>query len=93
MKIGPIPGVGLENYKKTNLRPIRAEKAPFTPDTLEISGESRLFAQALKAAMESPADRMDKVSVIKQQIADGSYSPDSAAIAEKMLMGVVKPKM
>ncbi len=92
MKIGSIPGVGLGNYKNTKIHPAKTEVTSLTPDTLEISESSRLFSQALKVAMETPVDRVDKIASLKGQIADGSYSVNSMAVADRMLNGVIGPE-
>ena len=92
MNIRPVSGVGLEGYKTAGLRPVKPGATSVAGDTLEISGSPKLFSDALKAAAGTPVDRMDKISSIKQQIADGSYSVSSTAIAERMLLGVIRPE-
>lgn len=92
MKIGIIPVVGLESYKNTNIRTPKAGSSSLKPDTLEISDAPKFFSDALKSAMETPTDRLSKVSSIKQRIDDGSYSVTVATVVEKMMSNVVIPK-
>lgn len=88
MKIGAIQAAGLSNYKSTKIQPAKKETPSLGSDKLEISESSRLFASALKAATEAPAERADKVASIRDQIAAGTYKANSAAIADKLLKGV-----
>lgn len=87
MKIGSLPAVAMEQYQTNKVRTRKAETASMGTDSLELTGSSKLFAQALQAARETPEVRMDRVEEVRAQIAGGTYKVDSAAIAARMLSG------
>jgi negative regulator of flagellin synthesis FlgM len=86
MKIGNLPAVVMDQYKNTNkVRTNKTEAAAMGTDRLELSGAARLFDTALSAIKEAPEIRMDRVEAIRAQIAAGTYSINTAVIAQKML--------
>jgi negative regulator of flagellin synthesis FlgM len=54
-------------------------------DTLEVSSRGRELAKAQQAVDEAPDVRTDKVSQIKQRIADGTYHVPADVLARKLL--------
>jgi|GEM_PF-6962019 len=57
-------------------------------DKVNVSEEAILRArvhQAVEAVKASPEVDLDRVTALKQAIADGSYSPDFNKVAEKMI--------
>lgn len=54
-------------------------------DKVDFSDSGKLFAQAMKQAMNSPEVREEKIASLRQQIQNGTYAPDSKDIAKKML--------
>ncbi|MCL1821055.1 MAG: flagellar biosynthesis anti-sigma factor FlgM [Oscillospiraceae bacterium] len=54
-------------------------------DKVDFSDSGKLFAQAMKRAMNTPEVRESKVAALRDSIQDGSYSPSSKDIARKML--------
>ena len=87
MKIGAIQAAGMSSYQANKIQPAKKESVSMGADKLEISESSRLFSGALKAAMDIPAERADKVSAIQAQIAKGTYSVNSAVIAGRLIRG------
>lgn len=67
----------------------QAEKAAVAPaaDTVQFKSPG-LKAAIEQAAQGTPDVREDRVSAIKAQIADGTYSTDSKAIAGKIMDSV-----
>ncbi|MCL2081878.1 MAG: flagellar biosynthesis anti-sigma factor FlgM [Oscillospiraceae bacterium] len=88
MKISGLANIGFESYRNSGACRVDKSKPLLGADTLDIS--QSLFSDALaKAAMDSPIDRMDKISAIKRGIADGSYVADSAVIAERIIRSIL----
>lgn len=54
-------------------------------DRISLSPEARLRTEAYTAAMNAPDVRQAKVDALKAQVESGSYRPDSAVIAGKLL--------
>jgi negative regulator of flagellin synthesis FlgM len=54
-------------------------------DTLEVSARGRELAKAQQAVDATPDVRADKVSDIKQRIADGTYHVSADVLARKLL--------
>jgi negative regulator of flagellin synthesis FlgM len=58
-------------------------------DTVTLSGDAKLFSQAVRDAQDSPDVRADRVAELKAQVESGEYQPDSHKIAEKMLLSEI----
>lgn len=58
-------------------------------DTVTLSGDAKLFSQAVRDAQEAPEVRADRVAELKAQVESGEYQPDSHKIAEKMLLAEI----
>ena len=56
-----------------------------TGDRVSVSPEARLQAEAFTAAMSAPDVRLDKVAALKAKVESGEYTPDSKAIAARLL--------
>lgn len=54
-------------------------------DKVSLSEQGKLLQQSKKLASESPDVRQQKIEIFRAQIADGSYTPDSKKIAQKIL--------
>ncbi|MCL1808103.1 MAG: flagellar biosynthesis anti-sigma factor FlgM [Oscillospiraceae bacterium] len=89
MKIGSLPAVAMEQYQNNRVKTKKAETASMGADSVELSGASRLFEQALTAVKETPEARMDRVEAIRAQISAGTYRINAAAIADRMLAGTI----
>ena len=63
----------------------QAGQAQSTGDRVSVSHEARMLTEAYAAATNAPEIRQDKVATLKAQIANGTYAPNSRAIAEKLL--------
>lgn len=60
--------------------------APTTPrDSVSLSGAGQAMHRLEAQVQSSPDVDQQKVAAIKTALANGSYSPDPSAIAEKML--------
>ena len=88
MKIGAIQAAGMNSYNKMKIQPAKKESVSMGSDKLEISGSPRLFSDALKAAAAAPAERGDRVAAIQAQLASGTYTVNSMAIAGRLIRGV-----
>lgn len=55
-------------------------------DTVSLSSDGRLFAQAVKDAQDDSGVRTEKVAELRALVASGNYVPDSHKIAEKLLL-------
>jgi negative regulator of flagellin synthesis FlgM len=56
-----------------------------TGDTVQLSPEAQRLQQATDKLNEQPAVDQERVSKLKQAIADGSYQIDSKRVAAKLL--------
>ena len=63
----------------------RAEQKAEKIDTVEISDNSKDFSTILRAVMDTPDLRTDKVDDIKSRVALGHYNVSSSAVANKIL--------
>ena len=61
--------------------PIKQQPA----DEVDLSESARLFKTLLQTAKDLPEINTAKIAALKEQIDTGNYTPDSRAIAEKML--------
>lgn len=59
--------------------------SPAQGDTVSVSPEALLRAEANKAIGNSPDVRQEKIDAIKDQLNAGTYSVDSKQIAHKLL--------
>lgn len=63
-----------------------AANAPATPrDSVSLSGAGKAMSRLEASVQSSPDVDQQKVAAIKTAIANGSYSPNPSAIADKML--------
>jgi negative regulator of flagellin synthesis FlgM len=58
-------------------------------DTVTLSGNARLFSQAVRDAQNAPDSRVERVAELKALVESGEYQPDSRKIAEKLLMSEI----
>ncbi|MDE7326785.1 MAG: flagellar biosynthesis anti-sigma factor FlgM [Lachnospiraceae bacterium] len=58
-------------------------------DCVEISRLGHEFQTARAAVAKAPDIRGDKVAAIKESMADGTYSMDMDALADKLLAGYI----
>ena len=70
-------------------RDARSARAGGTSDTVTLSGNAKLFSQAVRDAQNAPDVRVDRVAELKALVESGEYQPDSHKIAEKMLMSEI----
>ena len=54
-------------------------------DSVSLSGAGKAMSRLEAKVQDSPDVDMGKVAAIKQSIANGSFTPNPAAIADKML--------
>jgi negative regulator of flagellin synthesis FlgM len=54
-------------------------------DVLAVSDRGRVVALAAQAVAQSPDSRAAKVAALKASIADGSYTSNARAIAERLM--------
>ncbi len=93
--IDPYKNVSMENIEK-NSRANATQKgsAVANPlgDKVSFSDDARLRTQAYSAAMNSPDVRGEKVSKLKEDVASGNYTPNSAKTAKAMVNDMVSHK-
>ncbi|MDY7001069.1 MAG: flagellar biosynthesis anti-sigma factor FlgM [Thermodesulfobacteriota bacterium] len=87
-----IKGVGPGNtpydlleIQKRKLAKAVKNSAQSANDTASLSADAKLRAAALAEAKAAPDMRGDKVALLKAKVQDGTYEPDSKAIAGKMV--------
>lgn len=83
MKINHTPGLnGINPYQK-QLKKAEAAKTAgaVAGDKLEISSA----AKEMQDATRLTAERREKVALLKEQVANGTYKTDAAATAKAML--------
>ena len=85
----PSPAAAATN-RRTEVGAQGTDDAPAAPAakpaaTVELSARSRELHEALVAAKAASDVRADKVSAIKTQLENGTYTVDPAAIATGML--------
>jgi len=93
MKIGAIQAAGMSSYKNAKIQPAKKDSLPMGADKLEISGSSRLFSDALQVAMELPDERAGKVEAVREQVSKGTYTVNSAVIANRLIRGIARPEV
>jgi len=71
------------DLEAARLRKARATSA--APDSTDITEAGRELALAHDITVGTADVRQERVEALKQQILDGSYSPDPAAIARRIL--------
>ncbi|MDL2209864.1 flagellar biosynthesis anti-sigma factor FlgM [Desulfovibrio sp. OttesenSCG-928-O18] len=95
----------LDPYSRTKLTatnnqaPQRAAQGVSAPqgetgDRVSLSPEAKLRTEAFTSAMSAPNVRAEKVAALKAQVESGEYTPDSKAIAAKLLAeepGIFQP--
>ena len=95
----------LDQYSRTKLTSTQAQpaqrdasiqSAPVqeSGDRVSLSPEAKLRTEALSSALNAPDVRQAKVAEIKARVDAGEYTPDSAAIAAKLLQeepGLFRP--
>lgn len=62
-------------------------------DKINISSKVKMYQDIRQAALDAPEIRTDKVNDIEHKIANGSYSPDYNAIADKLLSPNISAKI
>lgn len=54
-------------------------------DKISVSKEAKLLSKALHLAKDIPEERTEKITSLKEQIANNTYQPDPKKIAEKII--------
>jgi len=88
IKFNPIQPVGaVKRYQGTQRASAASESSGVqqASDRVDFSDSGKLFAQALKHAINTPEIREEKVAALRESIQNGTYSPSSRDIAQKML--------
>ncbi len=62
-------------------------------DKINISSKVKMFQDIRQAALDAPDIRADKINDIEQRIANGTYSADFGAIADKLLSPNISSKI
>lgn len=89
MKINGIPPTDLlYQYVHVKEKQAPVYQANQMVDQVEITGDAKIFSQALAAArgqMEASNVNMNRIEEIKAQIANNTYFVPGVKVAEKML--------
>lgn len=56
-----------------------------TGDSVELSTRAQDYSRIQEAMHNAPDIRQEKVERLQQQIADGTYSVDSSAVADRLI--------
>ncbi|MBO4368994.1 MAG: flagellar biosynthesis anti-sigma factor FlgM [Desulfovibrio sp.] len=76
----------LATTAETNTKPLDAESPLRNPkDSVSVSQDARLLAEASKTAQNAPDIRQEKVEALRIQVQNGTYRPDSTLIAASLL--------
>ncbi|QLA20420.1 flagellar biosynthesis anti-sigma factor FlgM [Desulfolutivibrio sulfoxidireducens] len=67
----------------------KARGSAGSSDTVTLSGDAKLFAQAVRDAQSDSGVRTDRVAELKALVESGEYQPDSRKIAEKLLLSEI----
>lgn len=87
MRIDAYNAVNQIYQTTAQVKKVDAEKKVQKDDKLEISQAGKDINVAKKAIKESPDVREDKIEAIKKQMAEGTYSVSTEALADKILDG------
>ena len=87
MRIDAYNAVNQIYQTTAQVKKVDAEKKVQKDDKLEISQAGKDINVAKKAIKESPDVRGDKIEAIKKQMAEGTYSVSTEALADKILDG------
>jgi negative regulator of flagellin synthesis FlgM len=82
-------GSGQSAETSSTSRDGKSGRAGSTSDTVTLSGNAKLFSQAVRDAQNAPDVRVNRVAELKAQVESGEYQPDSRKIAEKMLLSEI----
>lgn len=63
----------------------RGQENAESGDTISVSLDALLMTEARRSARSAPDVRREKVDVLKEQVANGTYQMDSRRIAEGLL--------
>lgn len=85
MRIDAYNAVNQVYQTTAQVKKVNAEKRVQKDDKLEISQIGKDINIAKKAINEVPDVREDKVEAIKKQMAEGTYSVSTEALADKMI--------
>lgn len=87
MKIwGNVPSVtGVYGSKGKIDKAAQVQETSSKRDELSISGTAKDYSVVMKALLQVPDVRQDKVNEISQRIESGNYSVNSTDIAEKIV--------
>ncbi len=87
MKIwGNVPSVtGVYGSKGKIDKAAQVQETSSKMDELSISGTAKDYSVVMKALLQVPDVRQDKVNEISQRIESGNYSVNSTDIAEKIV--------
>lgn len=85
LKIGPVQMAGIQRYNEVTKKPVKSAEVRQETDKVDVSGSSRLFAQALEAAKAAPEVRAERVDAIRTAVQNGTYQIDSQRIAARIL--------
>lgn len=73
--------LGADQQSRVN----RAAGRQATGDTIEVSADAKLLAQAIKTAENTPAIRSDLVERMKEKLAAGEVGNDPGSLADRLL--------
>ncbi len=91
----PYKNASMENIERANRnnnnqKANATQKAP--QDRVSLSDDAKLRTQAYSTAMNSPDVRSEKVSKLKNDVNNGSYTPNSMKTAKAMVDDMVSNK-
>jgi len=82
----------LDRQPKPEVKDEKGTSQPRLTDQVKISAFAREASQAKEAGSAQDTQRAEKVAALKQQVAEGSYNPDSKDIAASLLKHIFKDR-
>ena len=74
-----------EGQRTAEHTPKQTGKPAAQLDRVELSKDAAFVNEAIQAANDAPAIRIDKVEEAKQALADGTVAPDADALADAII--------
>jgi len=82
----------LDRRQQQDVKKTPSEPRPANTDRVELSASALRAGKVSEAHSQVDAERAAKLASIKQQIADGTYEPDSEAVAKSLLNHILKDR-
>jgi negative regulator of flagellin synthesis FlgM len=99
MKINDLNSVGIDQVQANQTQTAGAARPPETAasaasgrDVIHLSPQARLLQKASQIAQATPEVRPEKVLALKDSVDQGTYTVDSAKVADKLITAMLTEK-